>query len=70
MDLRSPIHIEKSFPALPVLKCKLMPGLIIYTTVTCTQQFWKVTAAVKFPKQLRNIVAFAKDGFYLIHSEL
>jgi hypothetical protein len=70
MDLQSPLQIKKPSPVLPVLKCKLMPGVIIHTTVAYTKQFWEVTAVVKIPKQLCNIVAFAKDAFYLIHSKL
>jgi hypothetical protein len=70
MDLQSPLRIDKSCPALLVLKCKLMPGVIINTTVACTKQFWEFTAVVKIPKQVHNIVAFAKEAFYLIHSKL
>jgi hypothetical protein len=47
-----------------------MPGVIIHTTVACIKQCWKITTVVKIPKQLRNIVAFAKEAFYLIHSKL
>jgi hypothetical protein len=47
-----------------------MPGVIIHTIFACTKQSWEVTAVVKIPKQLRNVVAFAKEAFYLIHSKL